>query len=204
MTRYAVFGRRRVGSTIRPFGAGERVSMDGSDNSSGGALAPAGSGATKVRLRSFSNSLPMMLLRARESVMRHFRASLRRHDLTEQQWRVLRALSSVGEIDVSRLARATFLLQPSLSRILRDLDARKLIIRRLDKSDMRIGLVKIGPQGVALIETVSPQSEAIYAEITARFGTDKLAELQSLLVALEHSMAGFDAGDLGDPSGLEE
>lgn len=178
--------------------------MSNSDDDRGGASASSGSGATKVRLRSFSNSLPMMLLRARESVMRHFRASLRRHDLTEQQWRVLRALSSVGEIDVSRLARATFLLQPSLSRILRDLDARKLIIRRLDKSDMRIGLVKIGPLGIALIETVSPQSEAIYAEITARFGAEKLAELQALLVELEHSMASFDSSDFGAPGGVAD
>lgn len=146
-------------------------------------------GPTRVRLRSFSSSLPMMLLRARESVMRHFRASLRSHDLTEQQWRVLRALSAVGEIEVSQLARATYLLAPSLSRILKDLEARDLIVRRLDADDMRVGLVRIASRGTDLIETVSPQSEAIYADITARFGPERLAQLQGLLVELERAMA---------------
>lgn len=144
--------------------------------------------STKVRLRSFSSSLPMMLLRAREAVMRRFRASLRQHDLTEQQWRVLRALSSVGEIDVTQLARATFLLQPSLSRILKDLESRGLIARRLNGDDRRIGLVAIGPAGAALIEAISPESEAIYAEITALFGREKLADLQTLLIELERRL----------------
>src|SRR5208283_3623306 len=47
-----------------------------------------------VPMREFSRSLPMSLLRAREAVMRHFRPSLRRHGLTEQQWRILRALAA--------------------------------------------------------------------------------------------------------------
>ncbi len=162
---------------------------DGLAKPAEGAAAPRPAGQTRVRLRSFSSSLPMMLLRARESVMRHFRASLRSHDLTEQQWRVLRALSAVGEIEVSQLARATYLLAPSLSRILKDLDARGLIERRLDAADMRVGIVRIARRGTELIETVSPQSEAIYAEITARFGPERLAELQALLVELERAMA---------------
>lgn len=174
--------------------------MDGPSKTPDDALAPRVSGATRVRLRSFSSSLPMMLLRARESVMRHFRASLRSHDLTEQQWRVLRALSAVGEIEVSQLARATYLLAPSLSRILKDLDARGLIERRLDAADMRVGLVRIGRRGVELIETVSPQSEAIYSEITARFGPDRLAQLQALLLELEQSMEVVDPLTRSDPS----
>src|SRR6478609_2079743 len=89
--------------------------------------------AAKIPMRDFSQSLPMSLLRTRESVMRHFRPSLRAHDLTEQQWRILRALAASGEIEVTELARVAFLLGPSLSRILRDLEGRKLIERRLLK-----------------------------------------------------------------------
>ena len=131
----------------------------------------------------------MMLLRARESVMRHFRASLRRHGVTEQQWRVLRALTAIDRIEVSDLARATYLLAPSLSRILPDMEKRGLIVRRSDASDRRKGLVALSSRGRALIETVSPESEEVYARITRRFGSAKLASLQSLLIELEHAMA---------------
>jgi len=145
-------------------------------------------GRTRVRLRDFSKSLPMALLRARESTMKHFRAMLQANDVTEQQWRVLRALSSVETIEAAELAGATFLLPPSLSRILRDLEAKDFVQRRPDAADRRRTLVSIEPEGRNLIETVSPQSEAVYAEITRRLGPERLAQLQGLLRDLEAAM----------------
>jgi homoprotocatechuate degradation regulator HpaR len=144
--------------------------------------------AAPIPMRDFSRSLPMALLRARESVMRHFRPSLRAHGLTEQQWRILRALSSHGEIEVTELAGVAYLLGPSLSRILRDLEARRLIKRRLVASDLRRSIVAITSKGVKLIEAVAPYSEAIYAEIASRFGARKLADLHDMLHLLEHSL----------------
>jgi homoprotocatechuate degradation regulator HpaR len=153
---------------------------------------PAGQAAMRrVPMRDFSRSLPMSLLRAREAVMRQFRPPLRDHGLTEQQWRILRALASVDRIEVTELARVAFLLGPSLSRILRDLEARHLIERRTAKADLRRGVVSISPKGVRLIEAVAPTSEAIYAAITARYGARKLAELQDMLHALEDDLTGL-------------
>jgi homoprotocatechuate degradation regulator HpaR len=142
----------------------------------------------RVPMRDFSRSLPMALLRAREAVMRQFRPSLRDHGLTEQQWRILRALAAVERIEVTELAHVAFLLGPSLSRILRDLEARHLIERRTAKADLRRGVVSISSRGVRLIEAVAPTSEAIYAAITRRYGARKLAELQDMLHALEDSL----------------
>jgi homoprotocatechuate degradation regulator HpaR len=154
-------------------------------------------GKAKVRrvpMRDFSRSLPMSLLRAREAVMRHFRASLRDHGLTEQQWRILRALAAIDAIEVTELARVAFLLGPSLSRILRDLEARHLIERKVAKADLRRGLVSISAKGVRLMETVAPSSEAIYAAITRRYGARKLRELQHMLHALERSLSELSVG----------
>jgi len=159
----------------------------------------AGGAAQRVPMREFSRSLPMSLLRAREAVMRQFRPSLRRHDLTEQQWRILRALSATDAIEVTELARTAFLLGPSLSRILRDLEARKLIERKTAKTDLRRGVVSISEKGVKLMEVVAPSSEAIYSAITKRYGAKKLAELQEMLGALETSLSGLGlAGEAGE------
>lgn len=149
----------------------------------------------KIPMRDFSQSLPMSLLRAREGVMRHFRPSLRAHDLTEQQWRILRALAASGEIEVTELARVAFLLGPSLSRILRDLEERRLIARYLLKSDLRRNIVSITAKGLKLIETVAPTSEAIYGEMTKRFGARKLAELQAMLHELEMCLQAMPGAD---------
>src|SRR6266704_732283 len=165
-----------------------------------GTAGPKAASETAVRrgpMREFSRSLPMSLLRAREAVMRHFRPSLRDHGLTEQQWRILRALASIEAIEVTELARVAFLLGPSLSRILRDLEARHLIERRAAEADLRRGVVSISPKGLKLIEAVAPTSEAIYAEITSRYGARKLAELQDMLGVLEQSLAAMEVADEG-------
>jgi homoprotocatechuate degradation regulator HpaR len=146
----------------------------------------------RIPMRDFSRSLPMSLLRAREAVMKQFRPSLRRHGLTEQQWRILRALAAVDAVELTELARVAFLLGPSLSRILRDLEGRGLIERRTAKVDLRRGVVSISPKGLKLIELVAPTSESIYARITQRYGAQKLAELQAMLAALEHSLAALE------------
>jgi homoprotocatechuate degradation regulator HpaR len=149
----------------------------------------------RVPMRDFSRSLPMSLLRAREAVMRQFRPSLRNHGLTEQQWRILRALAAIDAIEVTELARTAFLLGPSLSRILRDLDARQLIERRTDPADQRRSVVSISARGLKLMAAVAPTSEAIYAAITKRYGARRLIELQEMLAALEQSMSGMDFAD---------
>jgi len=141
-------------------------------------------------IRDFSRSLPMALLRAREAVMKHFRASLRNHNLTEQQWRVLRALEAIEEIKVSDLAKETFLRGPSLSRILRDLVARNLIVRRTCNDDLRSDLISISEAGRAIIDVHGPESEAIYAEIAQRVGEREMAQLLESLKHLEKELSG--------------
>jgi homoprotocatechuate degradation regulator HpaR len=149
----------------------------------------------RVPMRDFSQSLPMALLRAREAVMRQFRPSLRKHDLTEQQWRILRALAAVDAIEVTELAHLAFLLGPSLSRILRDLEARGLVTRKLVERDQRRSVLSIAPKGLKVIGQVAPHSEAIYAEIAQRYGARKLGELQQMLGELEVSLAGLGPAD---------
>jgi homoprotocatechuate degradation regulator HpaR len=158
--------------------------------------------ARPVPMREFSRSLPMSLLRARESVMRHFRPSLRAHGLTEQQWRILRALASIEDIEVTELARVAYLLGPSLSRILRDLETRRLIARRAVKADLRRSMVSITTHGLRLIEAVAPSSEAIYAEIARRYGAGSLADLQEMLHRLESSLKAMPV--LGGNSDMAE
>ncbi|MCG8273314.1 homoprotocatechuate degradation operon regulator HpaR [Aquamicrobium sp. NLF2-7] len=143
-------------------------------------------------LRDFSMSLPMSLMRAREAVMRHFRMSLREHHVTEQQWRVIRAISSAGELDVNELVRQTFLLGPSLSRILRTLEASGHISRRTDEDDQRRSVLSLTAKGRELIREHTPQSAQIYQRITEAYGEERLQLLQSMLAELETSMNSFN------------
>lgn len=144
--------------------------------------------AVNVKLRSFSKSLPMTLLLAREAVMNRFRPALNMFNITEQQWRVLRALSSIKEIEVMELAKVTYLLAPSLSRILRDMEGRGLVERRQAPDDLRRSLISISANGLKLIDAVAPYSESIYAEIAETFGKQNMEALQQFCRELTESL----------------
>ena len=143
-------------------------------------------------MRPFGESLPMALLRARETAMRSFRPMLAAHDLTEQQWRVLRALTASNEPqEAGELAATTFLLAPSLSRILANLEARSLIVRTAHPSDQRRSLIDLSDEGRAAVRTIGPESEDRYERIERAFGTERLRHLLTEL----HELAEIDLDD---------
>ncbi|MCG6857409.1 MAG: homoprotocatechuate degradation operon regulator HpaR [Salaquimonas sp.] len=158
----------------------------------------------RVRVRSFSRSLPMALLIAREAVMNRFRALLHAFDITEQQWRVLRALASSDEVEVTVLAGVTCLLPASLSRILRDIDSRGLIARRTVPDDRRRTLISITADGQALIDAVTPYTDAAYAEIVENLGKSRMDALQRLLKELAETLDALPTPMTPHPDGLDE
>jgi homoprotocatechuate degradation regulator HpaR len=129
--------------------------------------------------------LPMLLLRARESVMAAFRPILREHGLTEQQWRVLRALAEASPLDPTSLAARAALMPPSLSRILRDLEARELIERKPTAGGKRRYEVGVTKEGLALILAIAPHSAERYRRIGEAIGEDALDRLIALLERIE-------------------
>lgn len=131
--------------------------------------------------------------------MGRFRPALRVSGVTEQQWRILRSLAHSGPVEVSALATATFLLAPSLSRILPDLEARGFISRRQSETDLRRTIVDLESKGLRLIAAHAPDSEKIYADIAESFGHERLEQLFRLLGELEETLRGGSADEaVGD------
>lgn len=130
------------------------------------------------------HSLPMALLRARESVMRQFRPMLETHGVNEQQWRVLRVLAEVDALDASEVASRASILAPSLTRMIRTMEDKGLIARGRDEADARRVMLSIAPAGMAVIREASPESRRIYHQIEATYGPERMAQLVDLLNAL--------------------
>ena len=120
--------------------------------------------------------------------MARFRPMLRSHGVTEQQWRVVRALADYEPIDAGDLARRSFLLAPSLTRILQFLEGEGLVRRSADSSDQRRSLLSLTANGRRLFDQVAPDSAALYDEIEAEFGGEKLSMLYELLEAFHETL----------------
>lgn len=113
--------------------------------------------------------------------MTSFRPMLKRHGLTETQWRVIRVLADAPDIETGDLATASFLLSPSLTRILQHLERDGLLLRRQDATDQRKSLFKLSAKGLRLFQKVAPESEALYRQMERKFGAERLEELYTLL-----------------------
>lgn len=136
------------------------------------------------RLASAEKSLPIMLLRARETVMLRFRPMLKAHGLSEQQWRVLRVLMENGPTEPTSLAEQSVILTPSLTRILAYLEERGLTSRRRHAEDGRRQIAELTEQGRNLIAEITPESAEIYKRLEAEYGADNVHTLMLSLRAL--------------------
>lgn len=132
-------------------------------------------------MRDFNHSLPMSLLKAREAVMKKLNPHVRKHDLSPQQWYVLRALYDENNLTISVLAQRCELLMPSLSRIISKLEERRLITRNLCSEDQRRSLIKLTAKGNKLVMVMLPESEERLEHISKVLGDEKLGHLYSLL-----------------------
>jgi len=133
------------------------------------------------KLPEFDSSLPMSLLRAREAVMSKFIPSLKEHGLSAQQWRAIRSLDQEDGIEISELSKRCYLLKPSMSRIVQNLEGRELIERRSVATDQRRTALFLTQAGRDLVMQVAPKSEERYQFISHQFGNGKLELLQELL-----------------------
>ncbi|MGI9364273.1 MAG: homoprotocatechuate degradation operon regulator HpaR [Rhizobiaceae bacterium] len=143
-------------------------------------------------LRAFEEALPIALLRTRETVMARFRPHLAEHGMTEQQWRVIRAVQQQPGIDATALSERCCILMPSLSRMLKTLEQDKLLSREKVEGDQRRQIISLTSQGEDLFQRMAPASEAIYAEIEAEYGKDKISQLIEQLQTLRRKLSSPD------------
>jgi homoprotocatechuate degradation regulator HpaR len=120
-------------------------------------------------------------MRAREGVMQRFRPHLRNHDITEQQWRILRVLAEQTTADMLELSTRCCIHPPSLSRTVPLLATRGLVKRSTDANDQRRIFVTLTREGKALFKTMSSESARIYEELEAEIGPTRLAKIYRML-----------------------
>lgn len=147
------------------------------------------------RMRPFQRSLPMALLRAREAVMRGFRRVLRAHGLNEQEWRIIRALMEVEQIEIGELAERVFILKPSATRTIKNLQARELVTRSRSDVDQRRAFISLTDKARELFHALAPKNEAEYARITGIIGEGEMQELYELLSQVTNKLNGNDPGN---------
>jgi homoprotocatechuate degradation regulator HpaR len=158
---------------------------EGSDTKAGGR----GSGTIR-KLPPFEQSIAAILLSTKEAVLAPMRPKLRELKITEPQWRVMRVINDRGLTDATGLAEVGLLHAPSVTRILKELEERGLIVRETDANDRRRNLVALSPEGREVVKTISRHVLHVMREYSDRFGAQRLEALLDELHALSAAIKG--------------
>ncbi|WP_145991887.1 homoprotocatechuate degradation operon regulator HpaR [Neptunicoccus cionae] len=131
--------------------------------------------------RPMNRTLPILLSRARDTLLHYWRPKLTEIGFTEQQWRVMRVVAEKDRIDISSLAEATAMHMPSVTRILQVLEDIGMIERWRDPHDSRRSWVKATQKAHDLMADCLEASNDMYSEIEKRFSAEKMEQLLDLL-----------------------
>ena len=140
-------------------------------------------------------NLPLLLLQARESVIARFRPLLNANGVTEQQWRIVRALLERGPMEPREIVVTCQVSSPSLAGVLARMEDTGLVARERLDHDARRVMVSLTAKSRALAARLAPQVEAAYAGIEARVGAEFVQRLYDVLDELVATL-----GDGADPA----
>jgi homoprotocatechuate degradation regulator HpaR len=146
-------------------------------------------------------TLPLLLLRAREDVIARFRPILHAHGVTEQQWRILRALaeSEPRALEPRQICDLCTLSSPSLTGVLSRMDHLRLVARRRVDADQRRLLVSLTPKSRAIVRRMAPLVEREYLALEAAVGQDLVQDAYALLDRMSARLRAAAARDGAEP-----
>lgn len=101
--------------------------------------------------------------------------------LTEQQWRIIRALNEFGALESKQLAECCCILSPSLTGIITRLEQQNFIQRQKSNEDKRRVLLSLTDHAQKVFDEISPRFEERYRKMTEQFGQEKMDEFKELL-----------------------
>lgn len=133
----------------------------------------------------FHQSLPMMLHRTMDAIMPAYREIFARHELTEQQWRVLRVLWEAEKATSMELSQQTLLAPASLVGIIDRLEKKELVARMRSVEDRRLVYILPTAKGRKMQQEVMPQVAKIHAAYQNSVTPKEWEALEKTLTKLE-------------------
>jgi len=116
--------------------------------------------------------------------MARFRPILGEHGLTEQQWRVIRALAEDNGLESTELAERTLILKPSMTGMIDRLERDDLVVRKKDKTDGRKTCIWLTRRARRLYNRIMPRVEIEYSEMQDEFSEKSWDDLYESLFHL--------------------
>jgi len=136
-------------------------------------------------LRTF---VPYLLYRISNQLNRRIRARLRRSGVNMARWRVLSVLRAYGRLNLGRIVELTVMEQPSISRIVTQLEREGLAKRKASKSDSRVVYVSLTAAGERAFEEIYPTAQLHQQKALSGFTKREIDTLTGYLQRIQDNI----------------
>jgi DNA-binding MarR family transcriptional regulator len=115
--------------------------------------------------------------------------------LSISQWRIVARLGEVDQLQAKDLVSQTLMDKSKVSRVVRQLQQRKLLIRQRDKSDLRAWRLALTPEGRMLYSAIVPRALAWEASLLRALDAAEYRDLLRIMEKLDQRLDRMTAAD---------
>ncbi len=134
------------------------------------------------------NFVPYLLYRITNQLTRRIRSRLRKSGINITRWRVLAVLRAYGEMSLGRIVELTVMEQPSVSRVVTQLEREGLVKRKVSTEDSRVVHVSLTRAGDKAFQTIYPTAERHQAGALSGFSRKEINTLKSYLHRIQENI----------------
>jgi DNA-binding MarR family transcriptional regulator len=136
--------------------------------------------------------VPYLLYRVTNALNGRLKARLRASGINLARWRVLAVLKAYGSMNMGGIVAATAMEQPTLSRVVDQLESEGLVERHASTGDSRFVYVDLTRAGRAAFAAIAPLAARHQALALRGFTKAEIATLRRLLGRIQKNVGSAD------------
>jgi DNA-binding MarR family transcriptional regulator len=133
--------------------------------------------------------VPYLIFRITGRLNRNLRKNLRRSGINLARWRVLAVLNDHGQLNISQIVEHTLLEQPTVSRVVDQLQREGLALRQTAERDSRFVQVRLTAAGEKAFKEVYPIAIAHQQQALKGFKQHEIKTLMGLLERIQNNIS---------------
>jgi len=134
------------------------------------------------------NFVPYLMYRITNQLTRRIRSRLRKSGINITRWRVLAVLRAYGKLSLGRIVELTVMEQPSVSRVVTQLEREGLVKRKVSTEDSRVVHVSLTRAGDKAFQTIYPTAERHQEGALSGFSRKEINTLKSYLHRIQENI----------------
>lgn len=136
--------------------------------------------------------MPYHLYRVTSKLNTKLMGKLKANRINPSKWRVLSILRAYGTLSIGKVVELTLMEQPTVSRVVGQLEQDGRLVRCWSKADSRVAELTITPLGVEAFDEIVPTALRHQELAFQGFSAKEIATLSGLLARIEKNIEYYD------------